>query len=44
MPAGATVNINVQTPVLTPGGADALARAIGPVVTRWQQDNRLLAR
>lgn len=33
---------NVQ--ILTPGAADQLAQALGPVVTKWQQDRRLLAR
>ena len=39
---GGSLTINVSTPVLTPGGAEALARCIAPSVTRWQQDRRLL--
>ena len=38
----ASLTINVSTPVLTPGGAQALANAIAPSVTRWQQDRRLI--
>jgi len=34
---GASLVINVSTPILTPGGAQALADTIGPHITRWQQ-------
>lgn len=34
---GGNVYINVSTPALTPGGAQALADAIAPHITRWQQ-------
>ena len=34
---GGSLTINVNTPVLTPGGAQALADAIAPAITRWQQ-------
>ena len=34
---GVSLTINVSTPALTPGGAQALADAIAPSITRWQQ-------
>lgn len=44
-PSGAmTVNINVSTPILSPGGAQALADAIAPHLTRWQQSRGLVPR
>jgi hypothetical protein len=39
----ASLTINVSTPVMTPGAAQALADTIAPSITRWQQDRRLLA-
>jgi hypothetical protein len=31
------LNVNVSTPAMTPGSAQALADAIAPAITRWQQ-------
>lgn len=35
--AGGSITINVSTPVMTPGAAQAMADAIAPHITRWQQ-------
>jgi hypothetical protein len=36
-----SLTINVSTPALTPGAAQALADAIAPSITRWQQQRGL---
>jgi hypothetical protein len=37
-----SLTINVSTPVMTPGAAQALADAIAPSITRWQQGRALI--
>lgn len=41
---GMPVTIVIQAPVLTPGTAQAVADAIGPALTKWQQQRHLIAR
>jgi hypothetical protein len=38
---GSSLTINISTPALTPGGAQALADALAPSITRWQQQRGL---
>ena len=44
MGGSTVVNINVSTPALTPGGAEALARYLEPIITRAQQRRGIVAR